>query len=1072
MHTHKIIVGFSLLLIIATGTLSAQRLSTDVDRMLYAANMISDSSYDAAALDTLILELAYYATAPDTNAAHKLASGPAILAHYGKNEEIAEFIKRKGLDSLLWEHQFTGEPAFGWLVVTDRINYLRKPKAADLFSRNGLIDVEKIQSAYTTPLPPMRQAIPLAVDRAKEKAAPIPDPTYVSLALTGLSDWIGRRAQEELTFTFLTRLRKQLNENKLEYLFPNTVEYLPTLNLINYKSILPSIRQAFAKDMNQISLNLGNFLNARDPNTYSDPAVYNMFMVYRLLDLGVRKVPLSDILAFTYGELADTRLNTRRNIDLTLAEMATGSEEYSTVMSAYNRLIIQLDLVENAFQRAKSDLSDIEEEIVDDHGEDPVRPFRNQIDQAIDFDFSNLLFQREEAPEVIRSWLLGEPAYAYFSANPSLTKYDEFFGPDRQELTPQQLRAAGLTGVRELLSRRDQLNQRYDYLISARATLDSLRSALNVPVVDSSSFAIKRQLTSRLDKEFSHFRRTKDSTQLRFLTNLLAEVLPETPGSLEKLRAISSRLDTFSIRSGDLSSPNYQRLNPAEPTPEVYANIKQEIDLANQQFNLMFNALNVYSQDNASNLIRAHRNAANFETVFGLGKELFFLLYDREGDSDDSATFTGLARNNEFAAVGTITNLLLDPDADLLIRGLARERLGRVPGIGQLNGKGIGQFVMSFTEQLAQLRAPLPPGTPDKRTAARIKTVAFITGTVSKIVEAQFLNDPLQPGTSYGLVDILPGFSKVPEINGNLEELFRLSQSGQFRYAITNLIQLIDLFGIIPPASKKQQRLVKQRDYYRNRLTDQQEGIVSKDYLGLALHSAPVDGIDSTGYFQSQITVLDRKLRNLDTARVNRQRQELFLYGTFMADVAAADNPDAFAAALNNVALPPGSSQLKRNRPFSLELNAYFGFTYGREVLNYPDDVLALDDLPKREASVVSLFVPVGLSMSWKTSYQQKSSYSLFLPLIDLGAVSAYRFDTAEDQVERLPRFTFQNVFAPGAHLMYNFANTPFSLGFGAQYGPTTRRINPDGSPQFNASGVRFMASFSVDVPVFSFTSR
>lgn len=1051
--------------------LSGQYFSKDLGSLLTAAQRQEQGQLTAAGLDSLIYRLAYLAAAPDTLAATRLTNGPALLAHFGDNPEILGFLASSGLDERLWAHPGGKKLGFGWLSNTGRTDYLNKAGRTDLFTTNGLIDVEKIQSAYSAPLPPMRMAIPNAVDQAKGQSSPIPQANYISIALSGLSDWIGRRAQEELTYTFLTRLRKQLNEQKLNFLFPNTVAYLPELNLINYKSILPSIRLAFAKDMNQLSLNLGNYLNAREPDVYADPAVYNLFVVYRLLDLGSREVPLSDVLAFTYGELAETRLNTRRSIDLRLADKARQSNTYSTVMTAYNRLVEQLDRVERSFKQAQDNLFDLEEEIADEFGEEPLRPLRNRIDKNLAFDFSDLLFTDQQAPEVVRAWLLGEPAYDYFLANPSLAKYDELFGAAARQLTPAERRAAGLTAVRELLSRGDLLDQRLEELLAARASLDSLNIALRLPPPPSDAAALKQVLRRRLGAELTHFRASGDTIQLEFLGRLLREALPEVSGSMERLEAIGERLDTFTLRRADVNSPNYLRLNPPPPTIEEYQTLSAAISQADLDIDLMRNALAQYSQQEAGSLIRGHRNAANLETIFGLGKELFFLLYNQP-----EASLRGLPLledASDFAEVGTITGFMLDKRGNQLLRGLAVDRLSRIPGLGELNPTGVGNFVLEFAEQLSVLSRPIQAGVLDPRRAARIRTVSFITNTISGIVEAEILSDPNNPGGGRSIADLLPGFAKVPAVNHNLEELFRLSQSGQYRYAVTNLLNLIDLFGIVPEASKREKRLLDRRDYYRQRLVDRAEKLLPTDYRNLALDGPnggiTTNAIDSTAYYQTELQRLNRRLRKLDTARLNRNRQKLFLYGTFMADVAAADSPDAFAAALNNVALPPGSSQLKRNRNFSLEMNAYFGASYGREVLNYPTDITVPGGLPEAESGVAALWVPVGLSMSWKTSFEQRSSYTLFFPLIDLGAVSAYRFETADSQIERLPRFTAQNVFSPGAHFLYNFADTPFSLGIGAQYGPTTRRIDPLNGPVFNAAGVRYMLTFSVDVPIFSF---
>ncbi|NJO87497.1 MAG: hypothetical protein HC821_05980 [Lewinella sp.] len=257
--------------------------------------------------------MAYYATAPDLAAGQAMANGPEVLKHYAHNPAINQFLVEQGLDVLLWSYQ-PSSPTLDltWLATPERDNFLQKPAAVELFSRNGLIDINKIHNAYTVPLPPIsysaggkRQNNAITSAAANNSSS-----NYMSIALEGLSDWIGRRAQEELTYTFLTRLREQLQRNGLNHLFPHTVGYLPTLNLINYKAILPSIRLAFAQDLNQLSLSLGNFLEAKERSTYINPAVYNLFLVYRLLDLGARELPLADIVAYTYEELAATRLNT------------------------------------------------------------------------------------------------------------------------------------------------------------------------------------------------------------------------------------------------------------------------------------------------------------------------------------------------------------------------------------------------------------------------------------------------------------------------------------------------------------------------------------------------------------------------------------------------------------------------------------------------------------------------------------------------------------------------------------------------------------------------------------------
>lgn len=1057
---------------------SAQGLQRDISLLIAKSEQLrsaTETEETDRGLDTIVAILAYYAAAPDTLAAQRLNSGSAVLEHYRQNPSMQSFFQEMGLDSLLWQHTAAADMSFHWLDSQVRSSFLKEANTEALFSKNGLIDVAKIEKTFADPTPPQPLALRKAGEEAKLSDMGTPGSNYIGVALSGLSDWIGKRAQEELTYTFLTRLRAQLQENGLNYLFPHTVQYLPTLNLINYKAILPSIRIAFSKDLNQLSLNLGEFLHFQEKDNYNDPAVYNLFLVYRLLDLGFRDVPLSDVLSFTYAQLADSRLNTRKAIDLKLAEVAREKPEYSTITTAYDRLSSYLGELELSMQLAKSELADYEDELATTYGEDALRPLRPKVNALLNSDFANLLFSEEEAPQMIASWLRGEENYDYYLANPQLSKYDELFSAQRDSITADYLRAAGLTSVRELLLRRERPRALYGQFIEVRASLDSLQAILEVADAPSDEWAVKDLLSDRIEAESNYFqgiveRNDKTLIRLRYLANMLAEVLPEANAAattLSQLAAIEQRLNELSIGQNDPNSPNYQYLFPPEQERERYPSLLEKVEAVEAEFVQLQNALEKYSWDEAGDLIRAHRNAANFETVFSLGRELFFLL------SKDPATDLAPSLVGNFATTAEMSGQLLHPQASQALKGLAVERFRRVPGLANPQAESVGRLIMDFTDQLQQLKRPLEGTEQEQRVQKRIRIVNFITSTISTLVEAPLL-PRIGAGQANGsLAAQLPGFGKIAAINNNLNQLFTFSQEGNYRYAVTNLIQLVDLFGIVPTGSKRQSRLLVQKGRLQQQIADIQSQLNEDQYAGLALQRT-LDQVSKADVqlLHTELAEVQQRLNRLDTARINRERQRLFLYGTFMADVAAADTPDAFAAALNNVALPPGSSQLKRNKPFNVELNAYFGFSLAEEVLDLPENAAPAASLPPAAAKSLALYVPIGVSMSWKMRYTQRSSYSLFFPFIDLGAVSAYRFDTAGDRVQRLPQFTFQNVFSPGAHLKYNFANAPFSLGVGAQYGPGLRRIKPDGSPSLDVAAIRYMVTFAVDVPIFSLSNR
>ncbi|NJO87496.1 MAG: hypothetical protein HC821_05975, partial [Lewinella sp.] len=303
-----------------------------------------------------------------------------------------------------------------------------------------------------------------------------------------------------------------------------------------------------------------------------------------------------------------------------MAGKAATSPEFSPLITSFERSIEQLASLELAYQRAKSDLADREEALVESFGEAAVANVRQEIDPFLNTDFANLLFDQQEAPEVINAWLQGKEAYEHYLANPSLGRYDQLFNDQQTSLEPEELRAAGLTGIRELLARRQRLAGHYERLIQARWALDELKAQLSRFGTERSIDEQKSDLAEILTQEQIHFSGSKiDSLRLQYLRNLLEEVVSvdEEQAALQ-LSGISERLNDLTLARNDLSSPNYERINPPARLAESYPDIQTLTTQVNQEFDLMFSALETYSQRNAGNLLKAHRNAANFETVFGL----------------------------------------------------------------------------------------------------------------------------------------------------------------------------------------------------------------------------------------------------------------------------------------------------------------------------------------------------------------------------------------------------------------------------------------------------------------------
>ncbi len=193
-----------------------------------------------------------------------------------------------------------------------------------------------------------------------------------------------------------------------------------------------------------------------------------------------------------------------------------------------------------------------------------------------------------------------------------------------------------------------------------------------------------------------------------------------------------------------------------------------------------------------------------------------------------------------------------------------------------------------------------------------------------------------------------------------------------------------------------------------------------------------------------------------------KTKRTFLKYSTFMGTVADAQTSEQVEFAFDLFALPPGSSKLKKSSPISVALNAYVGPTFGLEYLeNYQSN------------SIFALHAPVGINLNWGLE-NNKGSFSLFAPIIDVGAITAFRFG---DDTSTLPELSFKNIIAPGVYAVYGFGrDLPFALGVGAQMGPNTRKIEVDafGNPTENRtdSGFRIGAFLSVDIPVFHFYTK
>ncbi|AWH83896.1 hypothetical protein HYN59_01635 [Flavobacterium album] len=189
-------------------------------------------------------------------------------------------------------------------------------------------------------------------------------------------------------------------------------------------------------------------------------------------------------------------------------------------------------------------------------------------------------------------------------------------------------------------------------------------------------------------------------------------------------------------------------------------------------------------------------------------------------------------------------------------------------------------------------------------------------------------------------------------------------------------------------------------------------------------------------------------------------------YALFMANMVNAQSDAEIKAALDNLILPVGSSSVKKYSTYNLAFQSYLGarFTTGgtRPLQSSWNDSFGVS-------------APVGVSISHGLG--KGGAVSLFVPLIDLGAIVDYKLSsdtTGEGEtVQKDYKIELGQLFSPGAYLVYGLPwNIPLSLGFGGQYGPGLSKIDTtDGAIAENPYW-RWSAFLSVDIPLFNLGNK
>lgn len=946
-----------------------------------------------------------------------------------------------------------------------------------------------------------------------------------TVIIEGLSDFIVERAQEELNIAFMDRFKQRMTNsvpNEYSTLFPRSYDLFLQFEIANYKKLLQSARPSFLSDLQNVGLNLPKLLQLEKYEGILDfsPAIYNLALFYNMSQLIYTDHTIDEILPFAFHHLADRHFDLADIVNLKVASAIDSTKLAPVFTQELDRLEQHIkaycesasqtyDLLTHSHTALIGEIKQIKDMVAVDAAE-LVPGLDNAASvlrdgwaplQKLDYNIPGQKTQKvfEFYPKFALANLNGK---GYFGdqlaeVNPQLQKYDGYF---KERLTEKAYIARGLSLTRLLL--KESFNERFEgeqelmervlpkvKEIKEKALLLQKKELNNrISAIKQLRTIISNGLNAEIDfwknngiaqetdvdlAALAYLKKVIDNeneaqdiwTSIGFIEaglngagefsqEQLEMIFPEL--SAERVRfyldAADSQLDEvyFKIteRQGLLAAA-YPRVQPIQNSvidgylktkkqiglidPAQFAKLDEvvqdlekvaanrtnlakhykEIDQSIQQFDKTFSR---------PSLAKSRDNALNLAGVIELATHLLFSF------KKNTATYTKPAVSEFTTASVEMEEVWLDkpafeelmgePFTRSIYLGLLYEQLKTLNGTHNFTTEGLATITTKLINTIYEVKTGQKSIASKKQFGQKIDfqdyypLIKSTVDLVSAVVETPVFNGK-------ALSEIEPALGSVSKISAEGLALYQNINTKQYGFAIYNAMEL---FRVISDAQLDRDREKKRRIF----------------------------------------TALDKKKEQRKRARNERIRNNVILYGTLMADVLNANTSDEVKAALRAAAVPPGSSRLKRELDFNLGINSYLGLAVGEEKLLNPTSS------SKTTARTIGLTVPIGIAMSWKFSNLQRSSYTLFLSVLDIGAVTTYRLD--DPMASALPKLEFNNFLAPGASLFYNFNKVPISMGVGWQLGPQTRKIDPL-NPDITSQASRFLFSLNVDVPLFNFVN-
>jgi hypothetical protein len=204
--------------------------------------------------------------------------------------------------------------------------------------------------------------------------------------------------------------------------------------------------------------------------------------------------------------------------------------------------------------------------------------------------------------------------------------------------------------------------------------------------------------------------------------------------------------------------------------------------------------------------------------------------------------------------------------------------------------------------------------------------------------------------------------------------------------------------------------------------------------------------------------------------------KKLTKYGSFAALITSAKSSSEVEAAIESIALPTGSSRIKRESKFNISINAYCGLFSGYEKIQGVD--YDHSEINFNHWNTWGVTVPIGVAFSWSKSlfplvwlskYCGFSS-TILLSAIDIGALAAFRFEDM-DSTSDVPDIKIKDIVSPGVFYSIGIPKCPISVNIGYQIGPLLRKVTKDANT-YSKKYSRFGIAACVDIPILNLYNK